>query len=494
MAELTLPSKEMEELHRRFKKGYGLQSSSSGHFDVIGPDGEKVKTRSGRLMRMPSTPRGGRATLNLEKDLIHAGVIPTPRAKPEGLIGTQRPEVRDAAQKALKIRQQRRQKVANELRARLATVVEPMGGLGSPDMKADLSKIAALLARESPMESGGRAMTPDLLYGSITRLAVGGWIEPRYQEIWIQLVERLESAEAPIDEFFVLVREARGLPESIVDVEDQLELPTGDWPFRVELLRVPLLFLDHSYQRPPDWPFIRGKAASFDERLVGTIDVAQRKQGSIYAILDGQQRFEMMRLVGKTTAWCSIYQGLDVQAEARFFLHKNRDKKAMHPYYVFRARLTAKDRDALDVERIVKNTGYKVTASSSQAGAANGISAVGALEEVYKRKTPLGQTALVPTLETMKLATFGRRNGQNSSLIRGLGRFFESHPQNGRPLDTIRLVDSISIHSPERLLSLARESARDNKSRMDATLARLVAEEYNRGLPRETKLMIARPR
>ena len=104
-----------------------------------------------------------------------------------------------------------------------------------------------------------------------------------------------------------LLREARGLPADTVE----LRLPADavdEWPFRVELLPLDALLVDDTYQRPVSWLFVRNEAARFDASLVGTIDVAQRSP-SQFAILDGQQRSQIVRLVGKRTIWASVRYG-----------------------------------------------------------------------------------------------------------------------------------------------------------------------------------------
>src|SRR5262249_42967986 len=154
----------------------------------------------------------------------------------------------------------------------------------------------------------------------------GAPIDLDYARVWEAVADRLDDAPDRVGEWYTLVREARGLPTDTV----QLRLPTDaqdEWPFRVELLTLDSLFAADEYQRPVNWPFVRREAARFDPSLVGTIDVAQRSPQQ-FAILDGQQRSQIVRLVGKQTIWCSIYLGLDLASEARFFLHKNRDRRA----------------------------------------------------------------------------------------------------------------------------------------------------------------------
>src|SRR5262245_33102389 len=98
------------------------------------------------------------------------------------------------------------------------------------------------------------------------------------------------------------------------------KLPRGareEWPFEVKLLPLDRLLVDDTYQRPPHKKFIADNVEAFDETLVGTIDVSERRNG--YAILDGQQRYLMMQQVRKAACYCSVYTGMSVPEEAAFF-------------------------------------------------------------------------------------------------------------------------------------------------------------------------------
>ena len=105
------------------------------------------------------------------------------------------------------------------------------------------------------------------------------------------------------------------------------------------------------------------------------------------------------RLPASRSIWASVYAGLDVASEARFFLKKNRDRKAIHPYYTFKARVAAEDLDAMRIERIVDEEGYKLAISAAKAGTGTEahIAAVTAVERAYARKRLDGSDALRPT-------------------------------------------------------------------------------------------------
>jgi hypothetical protein len=303
----------------------------------------------------------------------------------------------------------------------------------------------------------------------------GAPIDADYAAIWTKLVEHLEGAPDPVGEWYTLVREARGLPADTVEVR----LPKGsedEWPFRVELLPLDRLIVDRdAYQRPVSWPFVRREAARYDASLVGTIDVAQRSPSS-FAILDGQQRSEIVRLVGKTTIWCSIYAGLDVQSEALFFLRKNRDRKTMHPYYTFRALLTAGDETSIAINQIVERHGYKLAITAPRDDRTTNIAAITAVRTAYSRKMPDGTPTLEPTLELLRKSTFGRQGGQDGILIRGLSRVLVERPD----VDLEVIGRHLLENGPELVLGRARDLKRQTSTNAEIAVSRVLLSDHDR--------------
>lgn len=480
MPPVTLPSKEMAELQRRFKKGYTVEPQSGGHFRVLDPDGEVVKT-NGKVLSIPGSPHGGRQTKNVEASLRKAGVLIEEEA-PVRLSPEQRKEASKRAERtreAIAERERNRQAQIEPLRESMTRLFAPMSGLAAnrPDAALIITRLARAAGVTSPRD--GQPMTPDLVESALRNFGDhGAWVMAPYQQAFKLLVDELEKADDPTERYFEMVREARGLPVEIVNAPKPVE---GDWPFRVELLSLDALMLDHeNYQRPPNWPFIRQKAASYDASLVGTIDVSERRRGAFFAILDGQQRYEMTKMVGKTTLWCSIYSGLDVAAEARFFLHKNRDTRAVHPYYTYRARLTAKEPGALETEALMQKHGYKLAIAGPGQGREENISAVAAVEQVQK----LG--VLDDVLFLLKQTTYGLEQGQNGILIRGLGRTLSIH----RELDFDRMRKVLSEQLPTLWVQQARERARYSSGSAEVAMTRVLQEHYNKGLGRAEKLEV----
>jgi hypothetical protein len=253
-----------------------------------------------------------------------------------------------------------------------------------------------------------------------------------------------------------------------------------EWPYEVKLLPLGRMLIDDTYQRPPHRKFIADIVGSFDETLIGTLDVSRRK-GTSYAILDGQQRFLAMQQISKRSAWCSIYTGMSLPEEAAFFYKKNRDRMSMGAYYGFRARVVAGDKNALDVQRAVEAAGFVLGPGSNQRDV---IGAVSAVEIVWGYQSTHWSEVLTPTLQTIHRSLFGRKDSLHSFTLQGLGRFWQTYGDEEVDRDILGGVIH-EIGGPTPLIGLAREKrvVSSTVSKGFSTpwmIARVLSDWYNR--------------
>jgi len=273
----------------------------------------------------------------------------------------------------------------------------------------------------------------------------------------------------------------------------------AEWPYEVGLIPIVDLVIDDTYQRPPHRAFIVEMAENFDESLVGTIDVSRRKP-NLFAVLDGQQRVEAMRLVGKTAAFASIYDGMSIQDEAAFFYRKNKDRRAMKHFFAFRARIVAGDPVAIKINEIVEMQGFSLGPSSNERDT---IGATTSIENAYMYGSNWRDESLTPTLVTIREAWLGRNGSLDGVLIGGLSRFWQHF--SDEEVDMATVVETLqSFGGPKNLIGLAREkqavsSAISRGMSIQAVTARVLAENYNkkmragrRGASFEGKLEIER--
>lgn len=454
-------SKELRALQKRFKQGYRFDRSSGGHWRVVDSHGDFIE-HEGRNITTSDQPSPG-SLRALTETLTAAGVLTGTRQRTTARGTRARSE---GLKKMSAERDQRRQEEAKLLRERLMKAL-PETVIAQPQLAADLGFVGAIIAREQ-----GKQLTPDLITSSARRVLSTAWTEVRYQEVFNGICERLELAPDTAGEWYVLLREAKGLDVDRVHVRTPEK---GEWPFEVKLLPLETLTVDESYQRPVGWPFVRREAARFDPSLVGTIDVAQRSP-SRFAILDGQQRTEIVRLIGVSSIWASVYVGLDHASEARFFLHKNRDRKTVHPFHLYKARLIAEDGHVVAIQAIMDEVGYVPAIGAPKIDRPDNISAIAALEIAYNRTVSNnGRNTLEPTLQILRRSAYGRPMGSSGLLIRGVSRLLSE-----QEIDTENIEKLVMEIGPELLVARARDAARHNGGSAETSMVRILANESRR--------------
>jgi hypothetical protein len=249
---------------------------------------------------------------------------------------------------------------------------------------------------------------------------------------------------------------------------------TNTWPFTVELLNLKDLMVDQTYQRPPQETFVQSIVDNFDEILVGTLDVAERKDGT-HAILDGAQRFEALQKF-KANVWCSVYKGMSIKDEAQFFYRKNRNRRGVHPFYQLRALIVTGDKTAIAINRIVESEGYKLEVGGVPDHI---ITAIRAVEDCYAMNSLQRKESLSPTLHVMRQCFYGRKSGKEGELIKGLGKFFQ--PFGDNEIDMDWLIDVLAGQNPQTLIGRATDKAQTSRHPRAYWLAKDIVEIYNRG-------------
>ena len=161
----------------------------------------------------------------------------------------------------------------------------------------------------------------------------------------------------------------------------------------------------------------------------------------------------MMRQVGKTACYCSIYTGMSIQDEAGFFYRKNKDRKSMNPFYSFRARRIAGDEEAQAIQHLVEMEGFALGPNSNHEDV---IGAIRAVERAYAMASEHRDQSLTPALSTIREAFKGRKGSFDSWIIQGLGRFWQIYTDDEVNLD--RLIIGLQEVGPQGLLGYARDA------------------------------------
>lgn len=252
---------------------------------------------------------------------------------------------------------------------------------------------------------------------------------------------------------------------------------TNAWPFVIELLATETLFADKRYQRPPQDSFVEKLISTFDPTLVGTLDVSARDDHR-YALLDGLQRHSAIVKMGYSHIWCAVYAGMSVEDEARFFYRRNRDRRSVHPFYQFRARILMRDEVAVAVDKIVRKEGFKLHINARPD---DHLTAIRAVEDVYGYRSLDRHESLTPALRTIRESLLGRKGATDGNLIRGLGRFFQAYPDD--ELDHQWLFEALAEMGPLQLLGRVKDRTTGQGGGKGSSLlfAREIAELYNKG-------------
>lgn len=190
--------------------------------------------------------------------------------------------------------------------------------------------------------------------------------------------------------------------------------------------------------RPVDTAWVDARIREgFDPDRLGVPTVSKRKDGT-HIWLDGQNRGALIRAAGwgNQKIQCRVFHGLTVEEEAQLFLGLNDNRQVM-PVYKFLARVTSGEQHAVAINAMVVAAGWRISDSNS----GKAITAVRALESVY-RATPdrLGR-ALVPTLRCATEAWGYKAEAVSGSVIQGIGAVFVRF---GEQIDLPSLVKKLS--------------------------------------------------
>lgn len=470
MAATAVKDKDLQALVGRLKEGYDVEADGKGHYKLRGPDGKLVRAGNGRPLTLPSTPSDVRTKRITEAQLRGAGVLkPRRRKRPQQTridVGLQRDRARaslDAEGRALE---------GNRLHADMEKWISRVGGWEARGMHSDLAAIVTFLRTGEPSPSRTPGAQP-----SVSRFVRGEFDSTALLTTLREIHDRISGDSDPIAAWFDLVREARGIKPRGVGRDAMTE-----WPFQVKLLARRQLILDESYQRAAKPQFVRDLVLRFDERLVGTLDVSDRGGGS-YAILDGNQRNTAMEQLGKQRCWCAIYEGMTVKDEAEFFLHKNRDRQVVHPYYHLRARIVAGHEDALHIERIVGDHGFKLATSS---GSPDSLAAIKSVEAIYHLQSDVRENLLGATLQLVREVFLGRKGATDAEMLRGVAAFLARFSDSEIRWDHWK--DALAASGPALIRGRARDATPSGRGESGYAIARVLVEVHNTGLPRGQRL------
>lgn len=155
------------------------------------------------------------------------------------------------------------------------------------------------------------------------------------------------------------------------------------------------LTIDKRYQRPLDERRVKKIAKDFNPRLLGSLEVAERKGGK-WAVFDGQHRLAALKVLAEPAAPCRTHTGLSAQEEAELFVALQVERRNINHLDRFNARVFSGDKVARHINRLVEAAGFRI--GYQAAGGSRAIRAVSTLERLYEKDGPDGLAGSLDSL------------------------------------------------------------------------------------------------
>ncbi|UQX13554.1 DUF6551 family protein [Candidatus Mycobacterium methanotrophicum] len=245
----------------------------------------------------------------------------------------------------------------------------------------------------------------------------------------------------------------------------------------IDALSPEQLFVDYTYQRPPDNARAGALAAGWNRRLAGVIEVSDRggDHHPRYAVIDGQHRWlAAQRLSPSPMMVATIHDGLSVADEARLFDRLNRERRRTSTWDHWRARKSAGDPLVLDIEAAVAAVGqaHQLELRIDNAPREGNVRCTATLEKL----AALGGVDLIrDTIDLLVDVWDVRQDGFDAPIVHGIGLVLHHLEER---IDLERLTDTLLGAMPLQLKTQA--LALVTTGRQPVRIALTVMALYNR--------------
>lgn len=242
----------------------------------------------------------------------------------------------------------------------------------------------------------------------------------------------------------------------------------------VTALPVASLFADPLYQRDLDERRVQKMASSYDQALVGILEVSRRSEDE-YAVLDGQHRWAAYRdycfaREDSPHIACRVHTGLSLAEEADLYHRLNTTRKQLTGWDRWVARRAAGEQAVADIEATATAHGFTIGMTT----APGVLRATKSAENVVA----LGGLGLLHEVLGIIRAAYGDdQDGLDAGIIFGLGHVLHAYPRDD--LDRGRLVAALSGIMPRQLKARASAVRELHKGTLDRLTAHVIVERYN---------------
>jgi len=187
------------------------------------------------------------------------------------------------------------------------------------------------------------------------------------------------------------------------------------------------LFIDPQVQRALKEKWVDKLARDFDPDLLDIITVSDRGNGT-YAVIDGQHRVAAIRRLFNDDSQmveCKVHKGLAIHEEAARFVGKA-ETLGMSPSVKFMQKVKARDREAVAIDAVVRECGYKV-ANYSGDGVLSCVSSLRSVFRGFSNDDKAENPALLKQTLIVIRSTWGNASqGLHSMIVVGIGRLIAS--------------------------------------------------------------------
>lgn len=228
------------------------------------------------------------------------------------------------------------------------------------------------------------------------------------------------------------------------------------------------------YQRPLRTGFAKNERSSFNELALGVLTVIPKENGQ-YAVIDGQHRLSLIREVKPgSLVKCNVVYGLTPSEEIELY-KKLKTTKPPTETDMFLADLANGERKNVEIVKMVEEHGFVLEYRTGKPHRkAKTIHGVKAISVAYSSRN----------LETM-LMVISRAwpedpQGTNFSVMMGLNIAINKGKEHN--MVASRLIESLEKTTPGALLNKASNRKDQLGGGVHTHLARLVIEQYNKGL------------
>lgn len=209
------------------------------------------------------------------------------------------------------------------------------------------------------------------------------------------------------------------------------------------LVPVNKLVIDGRYQRPLSESRVKKMVANFNERLLGTIEVSARPDGT-FANFDGQHRGELAERMGITHLRANIHYGLSSEDEATLFVSTQQSRKNVSPAETFKANVFSGDAESITINKIIEGTGF----CALDAPGSDNIRAVVTVISAYRKH---GADNLRGTLNLIRELWHGEKKALDASFISAVSEFYADFGHKLTP----KAKENLSVYNPIKYLRRA---------------------------------------